>query len=832
MTSALAKRLRLLASIVTVLLLLVVVAGGWFYSRMRASLPQLDGEVKLAGLSAPVTVERDALGVPTIHGQNRVDLARALGFLHAQDRFFQMDVLRRAASGELSEVFGKVALGRDKAVRLHGFRSVARKVIEQASPAERAVVEAYTVGVNAGLGALKAKPFEYVALRMDPQPWKPEDSVLAAFAMWLDLQEPLGRYEQSLLTLRNQLGVDAVAFFAPLVGPHDAALDGTTAPLPPVPGPKMLDLRKTAAASTAMETDAYAHAKARAVAFATRAPAGMITVEQSVREAAEEIFDRFAPGSNAFALAGAHTASGAGLMANDMHLDHAVPNIWYRISLEYPDHRITGVTLPGTPLVVVGSNGHVAWGFTDAYADTSDLAIFNYSSLTDELYTVPGHQEMIPVEKRKETILVKGGDPVTMDYVWTIWGPVVGTSEKHPMAYSWIAHDPEATNFSLLAMEDAKTTADAVGVAHRAGIPAENCMIADSAGTVAWTIAGRIPKRLGLDGRMPANWSFGDRKWDGLLPPDEVPVLTSTKGDDGALKNDRLWSGNQRAVGGEMLAKIGDGGYHRPARAAQIRDDLKPLEHAAPKDLLAIQLDDRAVFLAPWQKLLLDTLTPAAVGERKVRGELRDLATKWEGHASVDSVSYRLVHDFRVAVYTRVFTPIFASCVDADEGFRLGDLKLEEACWALIREKPAHLLNPEFKSWDALLVAAAEDVVKGLAAQGVPLEHATWGQENAVQIHHPFSYSLPHALVSWLDYPAGPMPGDTDMPRVQGVGHGASERMVVSPGHEAEGIFHMPGGQSAHPLSPYFTAGHEAWMKGEPTAFLPGKTEHTLRFAP
>jgi penicillin amidase len=284
-------------------------------------------------------------------------------------------------------------------------------------------------------------------------------------------------------------------------------------------------------------------------------------------------------------------------------------------------------------------------------------------------------------------------------------------------------------------------------------------------------------------------------------------------------------------IGGIPLNKIGDGGYPRPNRAAQVRDQLIGLERATPRDLLAVQLDDRALFLAPWHKLLMKTLTPEATTGEKARSTLRSFAEKWEGRATIDAVSYRLVREFRTAVYARVFPAIFASCLEAFPEFRWQDLQLEGALWALLREKPMHLLNPEFQTWDDLLVAAVDDVNGILDRQGVTLPQANWGSRNTVRIRHPFSGSF-FWLSRWLDMPRVPLPGDSDMPRVQGPSHGASERLVVSPGREEEGIFHMPGGQSGHPLSPFYRAGHAAWARGEPTPFLPGKPVYTLTLTP
>src|SRR5882757_75692 len=182
---------------------------------MRASLPQLEGSFVVGGLAAPVTVERDALGVPTIRGANRADVSRALGWLHAQDRFFQMDLLRRRGAGELSELFGAVAVDLDKSARLHGFRRTAARVVAAADPAERALLAAYTAGVNAGLAALGQVPWEYLVLRTPPQPWREEDSVLCVYAMWFDLQDSRGSFELNRDALRVALGSATMDFLAP-----------------------------------------------------------------------------------------------------------------------------------------------------------------------------------------------------------------------------------------------------------------------------------------------------------------------------------------------------------------------------------------------------------------------------------------------------------------------------------------------------------------------------------------------------------------------------------------------------------------------------------------
>ena len=839
-----AKRLRLLASAVSVIILLAILAAGWAVWRVRASLPQLDGNAKVSGLGGTVTIERDALGVPTIRGGTRADVSRALGWVHGQDRFFQIDVLRRVAAGELAEIFGERAVARDRATRMHGFRRLAHTVVSQLDTEHRAILEAYAAGVNAGLTALRERPFEYFVLRDQPRPWLPEDSILVVYAMTIDLQDETGEYERTLMTIRDQFGLEGLAFFAPMATPTDAALDGSTAPLALIPGPKVIDLRQK---KLGFQVERPVRQGSRPFAR-TKGPElveGLDPkpLDRTRREVVTQFepshYDRdpfpfpardaeAVPGSNAFALAGSRTASGAAMLANDMHLDHGVPNIWYRASIEYAGRKITGVTLPGTPAVVAGSNGSVAWGFTNSYVDTGDLVEVEVNSAAPFLYRAPGQEEYLRLEERPETIRVKGEADVTVDYTWTIWGPIVGVNErKAPLAHRMVAHDPANTNLDLLDMEAVSTTDEAIRVAHRAGIPAQNILIADKAGEIAWTIAGRLPKRVGYDGRLPVSWTFGDRKWDGYLPPDEIPVVRGSE----ASVSGRLWSANHRHIGGEAMAKLGDGALRRAPRAAQIRDDIAAIERATPRDLLGVQLDDRAVFLAPWHTLMMATLSPAITAEKKPRAALRGFVEKWEGRASTDAVTYRLVREFRTAVHARVFTPIFAACVEAFPRFSRSELQLEGALWAMLREKPMHLLSPEFSTWDELLVAAIDDVIKVVDKEGVKLPKANWGWRNQAKIRHPFTYSMPW-LSRWLNMPADPLPGDADMPRVQSPSHGASERLVVSPGREQEGIFHMPCGQSAHPLSPFFRAGHEAWVRGEPTPFLPGATQHTLTLQP
>jgi penicillin amidase len=803
--SAWRKGLRWLLVVLGGLVVIMLAAVFWGWRQMRGSLPPLDGAVAVAGLAAPVKIERDALGVPTLTGANRNDVARALGFLHAQDRYFQMDLMRRRGAGELSELFGSAALDLDREARLHGFRRTAAQVVANAAPAQRALLSAYTAGVNAGLAALARAPWEYLVIRAAPQPWREEDTLLCFYAMWFDLQDYRGAFERNRDALRSASSQAILDFVAPRGNSWDAALDDSKfapAPLPPV--------RFKSATP----------------------PAGQATIAP---------LEKKVVGSNAFALAGAHTATGAGMVANDMHLDHNLPQIWYRAVLRWPDaggeRRIVGVTLPGTPLVVVGSNGRVAWGFTDAYVDTTDVINLATETTAHSFYQTPDGWK--PIEERAEEIKVKGEDPVKFTAKWTQWGPIIsGPENGRGLVLRWTAHDAASTNLAFMDIESAASTAEAVAIAHRTGIPNENMIIADAAGDIAWTIIGRVPKRVGYDGRVPVSWGYGDRHWDGYLSSEQIPVITTKPGGlpaEALAKEGAVWTGNNRAVGGEAYAKLGDSGYDEGARGGQIRDGLRALvasgKKATPADLLAIQLDDRAVFLERWQKLMVSVLSDDAVAGNPARAALRDAVRGWTGRASIDSVAYRAVRSFRLHAAALALAPFTAQAEQQYAAFSWRGLPYEDAVWQLVNERPANLLNPGHSSWEALLLAAIDQVSADVEKAG-SLKLFTWGARNRLAMQHPFGRFLPSRVAQLLNMPADPLAGDNDMPRVQGPRFGQSQRLVVSPGREDEAIFHMPGGQSGHPMSPFYRAGHEAWVKGEPTPLLPGPTQHTLTLNP
>jgi penicillin amidase len=827
---------HILLALLIVVLVVALSGAGYVRAQLRSSLPQLEGTAMLAGLSAPVTVTRDSLGVPTITGASHQDVARALGFLHAQDRFFQMDLQRRQPAGELGALVGARAFEVDAENRVHRFRHVARDAYARAEPEWKAMLDAYAAGANAGLQALEAPPFEYLLLRATPDPWLPEDSLLMVHAMFISLQGRQAVFEQTNQQLRDALPDPLFRFLTVVGSEWDAPVSGHAMQRRPVPGVEIANLRGRAsahAANTAERWDDRASCRGEPRWRSNSLPE---TPQQSNCRATAVRHDSTDEagiiGSNNWAVDAAHSASGHAMVANDMHLNLGVPNIWYRASMAFPDPseplktlRLAGVTLPGLPVTVVGSNGYVAWGFTNTGGDWSDLVRIEPDPRDPSRYLTPEGPRLFDIGE--EAVAIKGDAPRQVTLRGTIWGPIVWKDAAgREYAQRWLAHDPTLLATDLARPERTRTVEETMAAFAGLGLPNQNVTMADVTGRVAWTIGGAMPRRRGLDGFTPESWADGSRGWDGYLEPADTPRIVEPE-------SGRIWTANAPVVSGARLAAIGDGGYADGIRARIIRDRLMKEPKVTPQQMLELQLDDTALFLERWRAVALDVLdTPNArspADRQPSRAEFRRLvASTWTGRASPDSVAYRLVRTFRQHVVRRVLAFVTAPALERDPSFDFTrSLRTEGPVWALVAERPLHLLDPQFDSWNDLLISAIDAAIAELTEGGRTLEGRTWGEFNRALIQHPLGAAVP-VVHRWLNMPDDPLPGDVYTPRAHSPRAGPSERMVVSPGHEEDGILHMPTGQSAHPLSPYFGTMQRAWVDGTPVPFLPGRTEHTL----
>ncbi|MAA93761.1 MAG: penicillin amidase, partial [Rheinheimera sp.] len=497
------------------LISLAIVLAGYFW--LRLSLPQYQGEQR-AAVANPVTLDRDALGYLSVSAADRNDAAYGMGFAHAQERFFQMDLARRSAAGTLAELFGKRALATDIERRRHRFAERAEATLATFSTADVQLLSSYSRGVNDGLASLTVAPFEYTLLGSQPAPWQETDSVLVIYNMYLELQGKLGRDEYAMTILHEAIPLPWYQFLQQHSSDWQAAIDGsvvTATAMPDSPYPEIL--RRTGSCQACTPKDS----------------ADL--------------------GSNNMAVMGRLTSHGTAIVANDMHLTIRAPGTWYKVQLNWRNdgswQQVTGLSLAGAPAIVVGSNGHIAWGFTNSTADWHDLIKLQLSDDGNSYLTAQGWQ---PLQRYYQTITVKDDQDYPLQLQETQWGPFI-TYGKQTFALRWVAYDPSAVNFNLLRLENSKNTAQALALAPITGIPTQNMLVADKEGNIGWTPLGPLPARQLSDWDTAQDWSDGKQNWSANLSAEQYPKILNPEAGV-------LWTANARSVGGEAYKLLGNGG--------------------------------------------------------------------------------------------------------------------------------------------------------------------------------------------------------------------------------------------------------------------------------
>ncbi|MGH8550692.1 MAG: penicillin acylase family protein [Methylococcales bacterium] len=527
-------------------------------------------------------------------------------------------------------------------------------------------------------------------------------------------------------------------------------------------------------------------------------------------------------GSNGWVVEPNRTRDGRAILANDMHLDLGVPNIWYRAELHYGDVHLAGITLPGVPLVISGSNGHIAWGFTGSGIDVLDLVAVETNQQDPSQYRTA--QGWRPFDVREEVIRVKGAADKTLTIRGTVWGPVLSMPLfNEPFAVRWIALDAEATDLKLMNLDRVTTVQDALDLFNQAGGPVLNALVADAQGDIGWTLTGRIPVRFGLDGSVSESWADGTRGWRGYMEPREVPRQLNPP--EGFIVN-----ANQKMVGVDY--PIVPANYAAPGyRAFRIQERLLEMRGIREKNMLALQLDTWAEAYRHYQGLAIKALNKDA--ETAEIAELKRYIEAWDGRAEPESLGLALLVEFRRALLEEVLFPFLSRCRELDPQFEYRwiypDVPLQRLLDARI---PELLPDRQYGDSDSLvreiLVREARRLMN--VYQVDRLDVLSWGLTDRERIAHPLSGAIPF-LSYLLDMPKQPLPGCPYCVRAAR-GGGATERLVVSPGHEKDGLFHMPGGQSGHPLSPYYGDQHGAWVQGLATSFLAGKAIHKVVLMP
>ncbi|CAN98429.1 Penicillin amidase [Sorangium cellulosum So ce56] len=764
---------------------------------IRAPAPRAGNATTLPGLEGPVTVTSDRLGIPTISATSRQDALRALGLITARDRMFQLDLLRRSNGGRLAEILGRGLLEADTRQREHGVPQAARAILARLPESQRAALDAYAEGVNAYLRSAEALPIEFQKLGYRPEPWRPEDSVLVVLGMFNALSESEDS-ERTQTVLTHSLPRGVMSFLLESVDPYTRALLGAqdTAP-PPLPAEEL-----------------------RALVAQRRNQRPPSSPSQRVlgEDAGE------APiGSNGWAVAGQRTRDGRAILANDMHLELGVPNIWYRAELRYGEREVAGVVLPGVPVVIVGTNRHVAWGLTSLLGDVMDLVRLETVPERPGEYRTPSGWKRFDVAQ--ETIKVRGEPDASVTVRRTIWGPVAARPLLGaPVAIRWTALDPEGVDLGILEMDRVRSVDEAVAVMSAAGGPGCNVLLADRDGRVAWTVTGRMPRRSGFDGSVSVSWADGRAGWDGYLAPAALPRIVDPPSGFVVNANHRM----PLAQGAPVLARDHANGY----RAYRITERLRETHPVAEADMFQLQLDTRAEFFGFYRDLALRVLTEEAVSRRPALAEARRAAAAWDGRADASSVGLPLLARFRRVLTDDVFAAWLGASRAAEPDLTLAPPDIDTPLQRALEARSADLVPAPAGGWDAFVLGALEKAMMAVKQEngGLPLDQIEWGAVSRVRIAHPLGASP--ELAALLNMPDEPLPGCSVCVRLSSRTVAASERLVVSPGHEQDGILHMPAGQSGDPLSPHYRDQQRAWVDGRPLPLLAGPAEHTITLVP
>jgi Penicillin amidase. len=473
-------------------------------------MPQLDGTVQLDRLTAEVRVQTDAHGMPVINAANRVDAVRALGYVTARDRLFQMELMRRKSAGRLAEIFGDMALDSDIKARTYGFHREAKAILAKLPPAHQQYLQSYADGVNRYMAESGKLPFEFTVLGYQPGPWTPEDSLLVVLGMCENLTAGEERGERMLSVMEKTLPDAAMRFLTPDTDFYTEQLQKQAESLRP---------------AQAIPVEALATALAHQSSDKT--PLAQLVQQSDLMV-----------GSNAWAVSGKKTWDGRAILANDMHLGISVPNTWYRIELNYGAVHAAGLTLPGTPLLIAGSNRHIAWGATNLSGDFLDLVRLEINPANPDQYRVGEQWQRF--DEYPETIIVKGSAAKQIVVKQTRWGPVANQPLlDQPVAIHWTALDVDAFNLNLFDLEQGETLEQAVTIVNSSGGPQLNILLADDKGSIAWTVMGKIPKRFGNDGLVSRSWADGRVGWNGYVEPEDLPRVIDPPEGILASANDR-----------------------------------------------------------------------------------------------------------------------------------------------------------------------------------------------------------------------------------------------------------------------------------------------------
>ena len=833
---------RVLLFVAGGLLLTILIAAGaavlWLRSAAKAALPQLDGDIHLAGLSAPVLsapviVRRDAHGVPHIEAATEDDLFVAQGYVTAQDRLWQMDASRRAANGNLAEILGSGLVTNDKTQRVLQIRLTAQRIYNHLPAADRAVLDDYTRGVNLYIAQCEKShtlPPEFRLLGYHPQPWSGADSVSVGLMMVETL-------DSRMTTKLSRAHVEAklndpqlIADLYPVGSWRDRPPTGIkvdlSAPQPQLPPSKKDDDDDDDDENTEARLSAAPVASPFAFA-APEDPAAMRALQ------GQNDCDNCAFGSNNWVVAGSRTASGRPLLSNDMHLTLRVPDTWYMADLRAPGFHAAGVSLPGMPFIIAGHNEHVAWGFTALYADVQDL----YTEKLDGKGNYEGlDADWHPLTVDREVIHVRGGRDVVVNIESTAHGPLLNpllSAGDPPIALKWTLYDPSLNALPLHEMNTASNWTEFSAALAQWNWPTQNLVYADDQGHIAYHAIGKVPIRPGGLVEVPISdkaheWGFS--ACAGICPTyipfDDLPNAFDPP-------SGFLATANSRVTTDKSPFPLTDD-WENPYRIERIYKSLDGRDQLTPADMLAVQTD---IYSEVDQEVghrfayaIDHTPGPVGNGDPELR-QAADLMRSWDGRLTTDSAAASIVTRARAALWPMLLEPKLGNLV-SDYHWSESDFALEEI---VMHAKP-EWLPKEYKYWDALLAAAVREGMRNGKAPA-DVDRWTYGSWHVVDIEHPLAALLP--IVSRVAG-TGPQPQSGDGTTVKQVGRtlGPSQRFTMDWSNIDGSTENIVMGESGNPLSPYFRDQWNDWYNGTTFAlpFTPAavaaQTRHTLRLLP
>jgi penicillin G amidase len=812
-------------AVIAVLVLLLLAFLGfdfWFYRAVRAALPQRDGTVRLAGLTATVIITYDTLAVPNISASNLPDLFFAQGYITAQDRLWQMDMTRRFASGDLAVALGPKYLKYDREQRILGLRQVAEQAAANMEPQQRAQFEAYAAGVNAYIEQhRKTLPLEFRFLGYAPHAWTVEDSLLVGLSMTEFLNHGLYKDKLEKEKILARLGPELTAdlFVNTSWRDHPPGADGSPIELE-TPQETTPDEEEQAPQAPNHKNDEK------------QIPRG----QSSFLQNPEKQIPRFArddktsgswddppmrPGSNNWVISGAHTASGKPLLSNDMHLDLEIPNVWYEAHLTAGDFDVAGVTLPGVPYVIVGHNRRVAWGFTNLGPNVEDLYVEKFNDQGE--YLTP--QGWVKPEHREEIIRVKGKPEVTLDVVTTRHGPIITDlipGETRKLALKWTVYDLQATRIPFFAIDSAQNWQEFETAFSQFGAPGQNVVYADVDGHIGYQATGLIPIRSTGDGSLPVPGDDDAHEWTGYVPYDQLPSVYDPPSGIIASANGRVTpAGYPYELSIQWMS---------PYRTQRIYKLLNAPKKFTPADMLAIQTD----VVSPFDRFCAERFVYAVDHTAHASARAKsaaELMRNWDGAMDIDSPAATIAVFSRDKLKELLLQPRLGAEWQDYKWF-MSSVWLEN----VLDHQPPRWLPPGYSGYDELLTRAVEEAVDDASATRA-LSLWKWGRVHRVDIQHPFWSHFP-ILKKGAGTGSLPLSGDEETIKQVAPHFGPSERLTVDFSNLDGTTLDIVNGESGNIFDEHYNDQWDAYYRGR-TFVLPFSQDavqhagvHHLRLEP